>query len=65
MKGPALILLPRVVHAKQILKRVVSTPVTADVPKGHLAVYVGEIERKCFAMLVSYLKHHAFQSLLS
>ncbi|XP_052191926.1 auxin-responsive protein SAUR21-like [Diospyros lotus] len=54
----------RAVHAKQILRRVLSTAV-ADVPKGHIAVYVGETERKRFVVPVSYLKHPSFQSLLS
>ncbi|KAL0422858.1 UNVERIFIED_CONTAM: Auxin-induced protein 15A [Sesamum latifolium] len=36
----------------------------ADVPKGHLAVYVGESERKRFVIPVSYLNHPSFQDLL-
>ncbi|GAY60979.1 hypothetical protein CUMW_206280 [Citrus unshiu] len=32
--------------------------------KGHFAVYVGETERKRFAVPISYLKHHTFQNLL-
>ena len=51
----------RVFHAKQILRRVLSTAV-ADVPKGHFAVYVGETERKRFVVPVSYLKHPSFLS---
>ncbi|KAL2254830.1 UNVERIFIED_CONTAM: Indole-3-acetic acid-induced protein ARG7 [Sesamum indicum] len=35
-----------------------------DVPKGHLAVYVGESERKRFVIPVSYLNHPSFQDLL-
>ncbi|XP_052194712.1 auxin-induced protein 15A-like [Diospyros lotus] len=57
--------LPRVVDAKKILRRVVSTPLAADVPKGHVAVYVGETERKRFIVPVLYLNHPWFQSLLS
>ncbi|KAL0356630.1 UNVERIFIED_CONTAM: Auxin-responsive protein SAUR24 [Sesamum calycinum] len=34
------------------------------VPKGHLAVYVGESERKRFVIPVSYLNHPSFQDLL-
>ncbi|KAL0356631.1 UNVERIFIED_CONTAM: Indole-3-acetic acid-induced protein ARG7 [Sesamum calycinum] len=35
-----------------------------DVPKGHLAIYVGESERKRFVIPVSYLNHPSFQDLL-
>ena len=35
-----------------------------NVPKGHFAIYVGEIERKRFIVPISYLKHQAFQKLL-
>ncbi|XP_028755771.1 auxin-induced protein 15A-like [Neltuma alba] len=37
---------------------------SGEVPKGHLAVYVGE-EMKRFVIPISYLNHHAFQELLS
>ncbi|PIN07129.1 hypothetical protein CDL12_20298 [Handroanthus impetiginosus] len=35
-----------------------------DVPKGHLAVYVGEIQRKRYVVPISYLNHPSFQDLL-
>ncbi|CAA3003281.1 auxin-responsive SAUR22-like, partial [Olea europaea subsp. europaea] len=35
----------------------------SDVPKGHLAVYVGEI-KKDFVISISYLNHPSFQDLL-
>ncbi|KAL0422856.1 UNVERIFIED_CONTAM: Indole-3-acetic acid-induced protein ARG7 [Sesamum latifolium] len=41
-----------------------STSSGVDVPKGHLAVYVGERERKRFVIPVSYLNHPSFQDLL-
>ncbi|CAN0902448.1 Auxin-responsive protein SAUR20, partial [Linum grandiflorum] len=36
-----------------------------DVPKGYLAVYVGETQRKRFVVPVSYLGQPSFQDLLS
>lgn len=36
----------------------------SGVPKGHLAVYVGEIQRKRFVVPVSYLNHPSFRDLL-
>ncbi|KAL7118611.1 hypothetical protein ACP275_02G013800 [Erythranthe tilingii] len=35
-----------------------------EVPKGHLAVYVGESEKKRFVIPLSYLSHPSFQELL-
>ncbi|KAL7238708.1 hypothetical protein ACSBR2_004745 [Camellia fascicularis] len=51
-------------QAKQVIRRVLSAPMAWDIPKGHLAVYVGETEQKRYAVLISYLKHPSFQSLL-
>mgnify|MGYP004617261615 CR=1 FL=1 len=36
----------------------------SDVPKGHLPVYVGEMEKKRYVVPISYLNHPAFQELL-
>ncbi|XP_028765706.1 auxin-induced protein 15A-like [Neltuma alba] len=36
-----------------------------DVPKGHVAVYVGENRKKRFVIPISYLNHPSFQELLS
>ncbi|XP_059647540.1 auxin-induced protein X15-like [Cornus florida] len=57
--------LPGIFHAKQAIRRVLSTPVAKDVPKGHFSVYVGETEKKRFVIPISYLKHPSFQNLLS
>ncbi|KAL8556269.1 hypothetical protein ACS0TY_003906 [Phlomoides rotata] len=35
-----------------------------DVPKGCMAVYIGESEKKRFVIPVSYLNHPSFQELL-
>ena len=48
--------------AKQILRR---SSKSFDVPKGFLAVYVGETEKKRFMVPVSYLNKPVFQDLLS
>ncbi|XP_026393737.1 auxin-responsive protein SAUR21-like [Papaver somniferum] len=63
-----------VVHAKQVMRRktvpsshkLVSRVATAvDVPRGHFAVYVGEMnQNKRFVVPISYLKHPLFQDLL-
>ncbi|CAI0455518.1 unnamed protein product [Linum tenue] len=56
--------------AKQILRRSGSgsnkaTSRFPDVPKGFLAVYVGETQKKRFVVPVSYLSQPLFQDLLS
>nr|AMQ09557.1 small auxin up regulated protein [Boehmeria nivea] len=64
--------LPRVVNAKRLLQRSFSNAKQAassaveDVPKGYLAVYVGEDrDMKRFVIPVSYLNQPSFQDLLS
>ncbi|KAL7257501.1 hypothetical protein ACSBR1_003744 [Camellia fascicularis] len=64
--------MPRIIHAKQILRRSSSSKsnqeslsAAVDVPKGYLAVYVGENERKRFVIPISYLNQPSFQDLLS
>ncbi|EOA22289.1 hypothetical protein CARUB_v10002887mg [Capsella rubella] len=49
--------------AKKILGR--STAVASAAPKGFLAVYVGESQKKRYLVPVSYLNQPAFQALLS
>ncbi|KAF4381376.1 hypothetical protein G4B88_029731 [Cannabis sativa] len=62
--------LPGVVTTKKFLRRSLSsnssktTSSAVDVPKGHLAVYVGERQKKRFVIPVSILSHSLFQELL-
>ena len=58
-----------VMHAKHILrqsnsfgKQVASTSI--DVPKGYIAIYVGESERRRFVIPISFLNQPSFQELL-
>lgn len=62
--------MPRILPAKKILRRPSfnsndKTPTSTDVPKGYLAVYVGDQERKRFVIPVSFLSQPLFQDLLS
>ncbi|KAL5788778.1 hypothetical protein ACOSP7_005727 [Xanthoceras sorbifolium] len=61
--------LPRIVQAKKLLRQssfnASQSSTTATVPKGHLAVYVGESQRKRFLIPASFLNHTSFQDLLS
>ncbi|CAN8327618.1 unnamed protein product [Cochlearia groenlandica] len=63
-------------HAKQKLQRSLSSKIASLlamsgttsglVPKGHLAVYVGErIEKKRFVVPISYLNHPLFREFLN
>ncbi|XP_057963766.1 auxin-responsive protein SAUR21-like [Malania oleifera] len=53
-----------ILNAKQSLKQQSLTRNQTGVPKGHIAVYVGEIQRKRFVVPISYLKHPSFLHLL-
>ncbi|KAH7517706.1 hypothetical protein FEM48_Zijuj09G0092800 [Ziziphus jujuba var. spinosa] len=60
----------RVVQAKQLIQRSFSntdqaSSTSVDVPKGYLAVYVGESDKKRFVIPVWYLNQPSFQDLLS
>ncbi|KAL7589226.1 hypothetical protein Lser_V15G40289 [Lactuca serriola] len=54
------ILFPRIIQAKQIIRRSLSM----EIPKGYLAIYVGEQEKKRFVVPVWLLSQPAFQELL-
>lgn len=57
--------LPGIFQVKQVKGRVFSTSVALEVPKGHLAIYVGEKEKKRYVVPISYMSHPLFQKLLS
>ncbi|KAE8668304.1 Auxin-induced protein X15 [Hibiscus syriacus] len=50
---------------RTLLGRIGNAMVTSNVPKGHVAVYVGEGNRKRFVIPISYLNHPLFQDLLN
>ncbi|XP_047942609.1 auxin-induced protein 15A-like [Salvia hispanica] len=53
------------VAIRQMLRRILSNERrSAEVPKGHCAVYVGENEKRRFVIPASYLNHRSFQELL-
>ncbi|KAM7273236.1 hypothetical protein ACFE04_027900 [Oxalis oulophora] len=51
-----------IMQAKTILRR--SNKASSDVPKGYLAVYIGEAEKKRFVIPISFLNEPSFQELL-
>ncbi|KAL7238707.1 hypothetical protein ACSBR2_004744 [Camellia fascicularis] len=57
--------MPHIIHAKQFLRRSSSLKAKQEVSTGHLAVYVGESERKRFVIPISYSNQPSFQDLLS
>ncbi|OMO59856.1 Auxin responsive SAUR protein [Corchorus olitorius] len=59
--------LPKIITSKQSLKRSLSFSETSHVvPKGHFAIYVGEVDqKKRFVVPISLLNHPSFRILLS
>ena len=62
--------MPRIIHAKKVLRQSKLFANQAgsnqmDVPKGYLAVYVGESQKKRFIVPISFLNQPSFQKLLS
>ncbi|GAY33352.1 hypothetical protein CUMW_281790 [Citrus unshiu] len=56
--------LPAMIHnAKQILK--LHSKDQSGVPKGHVVVYVGELQKTRFVVPISYLNHPSFIDLLN
>ncbi|KAL4585230.1 hypothetical protein LXL04_009846 [Taraxacum kok-saghyz] len=61
--------MPRIIQAKKVLGRSLSNGSNSSssidiIPKGHLAVYVGEQEKRRFVVPVSLLNQPSFQDLL-
>ncbi|KAJ4716675.1 Auxin-responsive protein [Melia azedarach] len=59
--------LPGILHAKNVFRRAnffSGQSTSIDVPKGYLAVYVGESEKKRFVIPISFLNEPSFQELL-
>ncbi|MBA0704916.1 hypothetical protein Golax_017139 [Gossypium laxum] len=61
---------PRIMHAKQILRhsKLFANQAASDstvVPKGYIAVYVGESQKKRFIVPISFLNQPSFRKLLS
>ena len=58
-------------HAKQMLQRSLSVRIrnmmfgTKNVPKGHIAVYVGEGSKRRLVIPISFLNHPLFADLLN
>ncbi|XP_049352517.1 auxin-responsive protein SAUR21-like isoform X10 [Solanum verrucosum] len=48
-----------------ILRMIKKSSTTRDIPKGHFAVYVGEMQKKRFVIPISFLSEPLFQDLLS
>ena len=62
--------LARIAHGKKALRRTLSglkeaAMKSTTVPKGYIAVYVGEDQKKRYVVPLTYLNEPAFQELLS
>lgn len=56
--------MPSIIKSKRILQQF-SRSISSDVPRGYLAVYVGEQEKMRFVVPISILNQPSFQNLLS
>lgn len=61
---PRILLVKQILHRSSLLTNLAVSDVQS-VPRGCLAVYVGEVLRKRFVVPISYLSEPAFQELLS
>ncbi|XVF67853.1 hypothetical protein PTKIN_Ptkin10aG0155100 [Pterospermum kingtungense] len=58
---------PRLMHAKNVLRqsKLFAGSNQMEVPKGYVAVYVGESQKKRFVVPISFLNKPSFQKLLN
>ncbi|KAK7844978.1 auxin-responsive protein saur21 [Quercus suber] len=52
-------------YLRREMKDMILTSTSIDVPKGYIAIYVGESERRRFVIPISFLNQPSFQELLS
>ncbi|KAL5713473.1 hypothetical protein ACHQM5_015544 [Ranunculus cassubicifolius] len=57
--------LPAIPSVRRTLQRSLSNTETLVVPKGHIAVFVEESQKKRFVVPLAYLNHSLFQDLLN
>ncbi|KDP27617.1 hypothetical protein JCGZ_19622 [Jatropha curcas] len=57
--------LPSILRTPTLASKKAASRYLFEVPKGFIAVYVGETEKKRYVVPISYLNHPSFQDLLS
>ncbi|KAF8406539.1 hypothetical protein HHK36_008627 [Tetracentron sinense] len=62
---PGMLRVKHVFKLSSFLSKDQLIPTDTHVPKGHIAVYTGKMQKKRFVVPISYLSHPSFQDLLS